>query len=175
MWQCAIITNPHPNLVNTYHTSSVAHPNYKYPHTPHGPSTGYAVAKVIVLCEHIAVWLKVNTWRKVLHGKCTYKVSILCAQQTVEQLVPIDRSHECGNLLILHKLIWDWCISKILHDLANKVAYRLGVSGKDLNTRYVTSPGGKRVSEMSLPDVRHKKAWLVNLMASDHTQNDTIH
>ena len=31
------------------------------PYTPHGPCTGYALAKVIVLCEHIAVWLKVNT------------------------------------------------------------------------------------------------------------------
>ena len=31
----------------------------------------------------------------------TYRVSILCAQQTVDHLVPIDRTHECGNLLIL--------------------------------------------------------------------------
>ena len=64
---------------------------------------------------------------------------------------------------------------KVLHDLANKVAFRLGISGKDLNTHYVKSPGGKRVSDMTLTDMRHKKAWLVNLMASEYNQNDTTH
>ena len=55
---------------------------------------GCAVATVIVICEHIASEILIGR-----HDKCRYKEIILCTQQTVEQLVPIDRSHEYAKLL----------------------------------------------------------------------------